>query len=116
MKGPPPKNYTLLFYYFAEKHWLPMADIIVVGYGNGVQLFQRKTIIDIDKANYHSVTALLSLHIQQFTYIYQLAIVQYRDAVLQAPTRNVFMKHPQKYCYVLNCLRVNIHISVFETS
>ena len=44
-----------------------MADNIVVGYGNGVQMFQRKAIIGIDKANYHSLTALLSLHIQQFT-------------------------------------------------
>ena len=71
-----------------------MADNIVVGYGNGVQLFQRKAIIEIDKANYHSVTALLSLHIQQFTYLYQLAIVKYWALVLQAPTRNAFMKHP----------------------
>ena len=71
-----------------------MADIIVVGYGNGVQLFQRKAIIDLARANDHSVTALLSLHIQQFTYLYQLAIVKYWALVLQAPTRNAFMKHP----------------------
>ena len=44
-----------------------MADNIVVDYGNGVQLFQSKAMIETDKANYHSVTALLSLHIQQFT-------------------------------------------------
>ena len=54
-----------------------MADNIVVGYGNGVQMFQRRAIIEIDKANYHSVTAFLSFNIQQFTYLYQLAIVQY---------------------------------------
>ena len=28
-----------------------MADIIVVGYGNGVQMFQRRAIIEIDKAD-----------------------------------------------------------------
>ena len=81
-----------------------MADNIVVGYGNGVQLFQRKALIDLDKASDHSVTALLSLHIQQFTYLYQLAIVQYNTvqysivqyeaSILQAQTRNAFMKHP----------------------
>ena len=68
-KGPPHKNYRHLFYYFAEKPWLPMADIIVVGCGNSVRLFQRKAIIDLARANDHSVTALLSLHIQQFTYL-----------------------------------------------
>ena len=56
----PPKNYTHpFFYYFAVKLWLPIADIIVVGYGNGVQLFHRKAVIDLDRANGHSVTALL---------------------------------------------------------
>ena len=82
------------FYYFAEKPWLTMADIIVVGYGNSVQYFQRKSIIDLDRANDHSVMALLSLHIQQFTYLYQLAIVQYEAAVPRAPMRNAFKKHP----------------------
>ena len=71
-----------------------MADIIVVGYDNGVQLFQRKPIIDLARTNYHSVTALLSLHIQQFTYLYQLAIVQYGTEVLRATTRNAFTKQP----------------------
>ena len=62
MKGPPPLKITrTLFYYFAEKPWLPMADNIVVGYGNGVQMFQRRAIIEIDKANYHSVTAFYLL-------------------------------------------------------
>ena len=76
-----------------------MADIIVVGYG--FKLFQRKTIIiDLDRANNHSVTALLSLQIQEFTNLYHLAIVQYGASVLQAPTRNAFMKHPsgKSYC------------------
>ena len=44
-----------------------MTDIIVVDYGKGVQLFQRKGIIDHARANNDSVTALLCLHIQQFT-------------------------------------------------
>ena len=65
-----------------------MADIIVVGCCNGVQLFQRKAIIDPDRANDPSVTTLLSLPIQQFIYLYQLAIVKYGVLFLQAPTRN----------------------------
>ena len=43
-----------------------MAENIVVGYGNGVQLFQRKAIIDLDRANDHSATGLIYLHIQPF--------------------------------------------------
>ena len=38
-----------------------MADNIVVGYGNGVQMFQRRAIIEIDKVNDHSVTAFYLL-------------------------------------------------------
>ena len=81
VKVPPLQITRTLFYYFAEKPWLPLADIIVAGYGNGFQLIQRKAIIDLDRANNRSVTALLSLHIQQFP-------------ILRAPTRNAFMKHP----------------------
>ena len=62
----PLKITQTIYHYFTEKPWLPMADIIVVGYGNGVQLFQRKAIIDLDCAKDQSVTALLSLHSQQF--------------------------------------------------
>ena len=72
-----------------------MEENIVVGYGNGVQLFQRKAIIDLDRANDHSVTALLSLHIQQFTYLYQLAIVKNRD-----PPRDVYGTFPY---YLISC-------------
>ena len=75
-----------------------MADIIVVGYGNGVQLFHRKAIIDLDRANDHSATASISLHIQHFTYLYQVALVQYRASVLQGPTRNVFIMKRKRHC------------------
>ena len=92
-----------------------MADNIVIGFGNGVQLFQRKAIIDIARANDHSVTALFSLHIQKFTYLYQLAIVQYGASALLAPTRHVFMKHPsgKSHCtlYVIYCLTERVYMS-----
>ena len=45
--------------------WLPMTYINVVGYDNGVQLFKRKAITELSRANDHSATALLSIHIQQ---------------------------------------------------
>ena len=57
-------TYTL-FYYFEVQSWLPMTYINVVGYDNGVQLFKRKAIIELSRANDHSATALLSIHIQQ---------------------------------------------------
>ena len=81
-----------------------MADIIVVGYGNGVQLFQRKAIIDLARANDHSVTALLSLHIQQFTYLYKLAPMRY---AFKVTVFNTLLDR-------MNINGVNIHIiSVF---
>ena len=59
--APPTSQFVRFYYYFADKPWLPMADNIVVGYGNGVQMFQRRAIIEIDKANYHSITAFYLL-------------------------------------------------------
>ena len=112
----PMNNFLLFQYYFAEKPWLPMADIIVVSYDNGVQLFQRKAIIDLARATDHSITALFSLHILQLLYSMGL---RFFGLQRKMPLRRTHQEKVIVYNTLLdrmNINEVNIHIiSVFET-
>ena len=81
-----------------------MAGIIVVGYDNGSPIVSKKSLIDLARVNDHSVTALLSLHIQQFTYLYKLAPMRY---AFKVTVFNTLLDR-------MNINGVNIHIiSVF---
>ena len=84
--------------------------------GNGVQLFQRKAIIDLARATNHSITALLSLHILQLLYSMGL---RFFGLQRKMPLRRTHQEKVIVYNTLLdrmNINEVNIHIiSVFET-